>query len=247
MIFFCICDFAENFQWDFQDGATPIMLGIIDLHHDLMFFLCFIFIYVTWFLIRTIWFFGYKYKNQRYPLIHGTSIEIIWTLMPCVILLIISIPSFALLYSLDEVIDPAITLKIIGNQWYWSYEYSDYISINNESIQFDSYLISDEDLTVGQLRMLEVDNRLVLPIYTHIRLLVTGSDVIHSYAIPSLGIKVDAIPGRLNQTSLFILREGVFYGACSELCGVNHAAMPIVIESILLDNFIAWIFVKLFN
>ena len=140
-----------------------------------------------------------------------------------------------------EVIAPAMTLKAIGRQWYWSYEYSDYINDNNEGVSFDSYMIPTDDLEAGQLRLLEVDNRVVVPIDTHIRVMCTASDVIHSFAVPSLGIKIDAIPGRLNQTSLLVQREGVYYGQCSELCGVWHGFMPIVIEAVSLENYLSWL------
>jgi cytochrome c oxidase subunit 2 len=154
--------------------------------------------------------------------------------------MIIAISSFALLYSLDEVINPSMTLKVIGHQWYWSYEYSD--SSNPKNIlNFDSYMKSEEDLTLGNFRLLEVDNRIVLPIKIHIRLLVTAADVLHSWAVPSLGIKVDACPGRLNQVFLFLKREGVFYGQCSEICGINHGFMPIVVQGVKIDKFISYL------
>jgi len=162
--------------------------------------------------------------------------------------LLIAIPSFTLLYSLDELIDPTITLKVIGHQWYWSYEYSDYNTLQGgETLAFDSYLINIDDLTKGAFRLLEVDNRVILPINTHIRLLVTAADVLHSWAVPSFGIKVDACPGRLSQASLFLKREGVYYGQCSEICGVNHGFMPIVVKGVSVDTFIEWVTSKLDN
>ena len=142
---------------------------------------------------------------------------------------------------MDEVIDPIITLKVIGNQWYWSYEYSDNLEFSDESLIFDSYMVQEDDLLIGQFRLLEVDNRVIVPTNSHIRVLITASDVLHSWAIPSLGIKLDACPGRLNQTSMFIKREGVFYGQCSEICGVNHAFMPIVVEAVSLEDYLTWL------
>ena len=239
------CDVAENWQLGFQDPATPIMEGIINLHHDLMFFLCVISIFVTWMLIRTLWHFNFNQNKVPSSLTHGTLIEMIWTITPALILLIIAVPSFSLLYAMDEVISPAITIKTLGHQWYWSYEYSDYINENGEFIEFDSYMIPEEDLEIGQIRLLEVDNRMVVPINTHIRVIISAADVLHSWAIPSLGIKCDAIPGRLNQTSLFIKREGVYYGQCSEICGINHGFMPIVVEAVPLKNYITWVSNKL--
>jgi len=145
-----------------------------------------------------------------------------------------------LLYALDEVIDPAVTVKVTGHQWYWSYEYSDMLNETGESIDFDSYMIPESDLELGQLRLLEVDNRLVVPSETHIRFIVTGTDVIHDFAVPSLGLKIDAVPGRLNQTSALIDREGVFYGQCSEICGVWHGFMPIAVEAVKIYDFFSW-------
>ena len=164
---------------------------------------------------------------------------------PSLILIIIAVPSFALLYSMDEIVDPSITLKAIGHQWYWTYELSDYSENDENSIVFDSYMVPEDDLTLGQLRLLEVDNRVVLPIQTHVRVLVTAADVLHSWAVPSLGVKCDAVPGRLNQTSIFLQRPGVFYGQCSEICGVNHGFMPIVVEGVSLDEYITWLSNKL--
>jgi cytochrome c oxidase subunit 2 len=181
----------------------------------------------------------YSFLNAQTYTVHNTKLEIIWTIIPTIILIFIAVPSFILLYSLDEVINPSITLKAIGHQWYWSYEYSDYTEEN--SINFDSYMITENDLEIGQFRLLEVDNRIVLPVNTHIRVLITAGDVLHSWAVPSMNVKADAVPGRLNQLTLFIKRPGVYYGQCSELCGVNHAFMPIVIEAVSLWNYSNWL------
>lgn len=234
-------DAPEPWQLGFQDPASPIMQGIIDLHHDVAFFLIVVSVFVLWMLTRTLYHFHHSRNPVPEKIIHGTLIEIVWTVTPSLILVLIAVPSFALLYSLDEVVDPAVTVKVIGHQWYWSYEYSDYSDTDTPSIAFDSYMIPDEDLELGQLRLLEVDNRVVVPVNTHVRAVITAADVLHSWAIPSLGVKCDAVPGRLNQIPLFIKREGVFYGQCSELCGVNHAFMPIVIEAVPLDTYIAWV------
>lgn len=139
---------------------------------------------------------------------------------------------------MDEIMDPALTIKAIGHQWYWSYEYSDYRA---ETLEFDSYMVPTSDLNTGDFRLLEVDNRLVVPINTHVRVLVTGADVLHSFAVPSLAIKMDAVPGRLNQTSFFVKRPGTFYGQCSEICGANHSFMPIVVEAVSLNKYISWV------
>jgi cytochrome c oxidase subunit 2 len=240
----CFLDYAHPYQISFQDPATPVMEGIIALHHDLMFMLSIIGTAVTWLLLRTTYLFYHKNNPIPSDVTHGTTIEIIWTVTPSLILMVIAVPSFALLYSIDEVIDPAVTLKVVGHQWYWSYEYSDYSDINGNSISFDSYMVADDDLQLGQIRLLEVDNRVILPANTHVRALVTAVDVIHSWTIPSLGIKMDACPGRLNQVSMFIKREGVFFGQCSELCGVQHGFMPIAIEAVSIENYVKWVSIQ---
>ena len=157
------------------------------------------------------------------------------------ILIAIAFPSFRLLYLLDEVISPTITIKVVGHQWYWSYEYSDYVNESGESIEFDSYMIPESDLELGQFRLLDVDNKVIVPVETHIRLIVTGADVLHSFAVPSLGIKIDATPGRLNQTSILAERTGVFYGQCSEICGIWHGFMPIAVEAVSVQDYLSWI------
>jgi cytochrome c oxidase subunit 2 len=217
------------------------MEAIVDLHHKIFFYQVMISIFVLWMLIRALMLFNEKSNPNPSKVIHGTVIEIIWTLIPAGILLLIALPSFEMLYAMDEVIDPAITIKAVGHQWYWSYEYSDYSSSNQESISFDSYMVPEEDLEEGQLRLLEVDNRVVVPTNTHVRMIITAADVLHSWAVPSLGMKMDAVPGRLNQASMFIKREGVYYGQCSEICGVNHGFMPIVVEAVPLEDYISWI------
>jgi cytochrome c oxidase subunit 2 len=236
---------AENYQIGFQDPATPIMQGLIDLHHDIFSFLVFVLLFVVWILVRTVYRFHHTKSPVPAKIIHGTVIEIAWTVAPTVILMLIALPSFALLYSTEELVDPAITLKAIGHQWYWTYEYSDYSDSDETSIVYDSYMIPEDDLELGQLRLLEVDNRVVLPIQTYVRVILTSADVLHSWAVPSLGIKCDAVPGRLNQTSLFLKREGVFYGQCSELCGANHGFMPIVVEGVPLDDYSQWVSTKM--
>ena len=246
MTFCQFLDSSTAWQLYFQDAASPVMEGIINLHHDLMFFITFLFFFVLVVMVRTLWYFNSDAETAGVAsnVVHGTFIEIVWTVIPSLILVVIALPSFALLYSIDEIIDPALTIKCVGHQWFWSYEYSDFES-KFGAINFDSYMIAEDELELGELRLLEVDNRIVLPINTHIRILVTAADVLHSWAVPSLGIKVDACMGRLNQTSVFILRSGVFYGQCSEICGVGHGNMPIVVESVSINKYIAWLAEKL--
>lgn len=238
-------DAPEPWQINFQDPASPVAQGIQDLHHDIFFFLIVILTFVVWMLARTLWHFHESRNPQPSKIIHGTILEVVWTVTPSFILIAIALPSFALLYSMDELTDPGLTLKAIGHQWYWTYEYSDYATADTNSIVFDSYMIAEDDLQPGQLRLLEVDNRVVVPVNTHVRVIVTAADVLHSWAVPSLGVKCDAVPGRLNQTAFFAQREGVFYGQCSELCGTNHGFMPIVVEAVSLESYVEWIAAKL--
>lgn len=239
------CDAPIAKQYSFQDAATPIMEGIVDLHHQIFFFLIVILVSVSWILVKIIW--SYSEKRNQKPIIfaHNTLLEIIWTIIPAVVLALIAVPSFGLLYMLEEVIDPAVTLKVIGHQWYWSYEYSDYLKANDESIAFDSYMVQADDLQKGQLRLLEVDNRVVLPTQTNVRFVISAADVLHCFAVPSLGIKLDAVPGRLNQVGAFIKREGLYFGQCSEICGVNHGFMPITVEAVNVDDYISWVSSKI--
>jgi len=242
------CDAAEPWQLMFQDPATPIAEGIHFFHNYLMFSILFIGVLVIWMLYQII----INFNDIANPIVkkftHSSLLEIVWTVLPAILLIIIAIPSFTLLYSIEETIDPSVTLKVIGHQWYWSYEYSDYATLEGgDSLNFDSYMVATNDLSTGTFRLLEVDNRVLLPVDTHIRVLVTAADVLHSWAIPSLGVKVDSCPGRLSQTALFIKREGVYYGQCSEICGVNHGFMPIVIKGVSSNVYTNWISAKLDN
>lgn len=226
----------------FQDSATPQMEGLVELHDNIMYYLVIILFAVGWILLSII----INYLDVKSPishkyLNHGTLIELIWTILPAVVLLLIAFPSFKLLYLMDEVSDPSMSVLAEGHQWYWSYQYPDFLNEDEEFIEFDSYIVPESDLEHGTLRMLEVDNRVILPELTHVRFIITAGDVIHSFSCNSLGIKCDAYPGRLNQVSVFINREGVFYGQCSEICGILHSSMPIVIESVSLEKFLYWL------
>ena len=251
-------DAPRAFQIGFQDPATPIMEGIIDLHHDLFFFFIVIGCLVFWLIFRIIYIFqweGYVVPENFFRTIkHHTMIEVIWTITPALILVLIATPSFSLLYAMEDIIKPGLTIKVIGHQWYWSYEYFVYPTEENKEIFnftntrnntlekiFDSYMIDTKDLQLGEFRLLEVDNRVIVPTLTHIRFLITSTDVLHSFAVPSLGIKLDACPGRLNQTTAFITRQGLFYGQCSEICGINHAFMPIAIEAVDAKSMVVWL------
>ena len=223
-----------------QDSATPNAEGIHELYDHIMFYLCLILGLVSYILYVII----KDYKDNRFAykyVRHGQVIEIIWTIFPAVILLLIAFPSFILLYLCDEVLTPAMTIKVIGLQWYWKYEYSDFVDSIGETIEFESYVIPDDMLEPGALRLLDTDTSIVVPVDTHIRFVVTANDVIHSFTIPSLGMKIDATPGRLNQVSALIQRTGVYYGQCSELCGVNHGMMPIKLECVSIEDFMEWL------
>ena len=218
------------------------MEGLVELHDNIMYYLVIILFAVGWILLSIV----RNYISTKSPishkyLNHGTLIELIWTITPAVILILIAFPSFKLLYLMDEVSDPSMSVLAEGHQWYWSYQYPDFLDSTDELIEFNSYIVPDSDLEFSTLRMLEVDNRVIIPELTHTRFIVTSGDVIHSFACPALGIKCDAYPGRLNQVSVFINREGVFYGQCSEICGILHSSMPIVIESVSLEKFLEWL------
>lgn len=247
---------ASSWQMNFQDPATPIAGRIIEIHHHICFFLTIILIFVCWMIFRILNSFWSIFPEQKHnlstnelnlltglsrlKLTHNATIEVIWTLIPSFILILIAIPSFGLLYAMDDIIDPEVTIKTVGHQWYWSYEYSDYVSTVGK-ISFDSYMIPDAELSLGQLRLLEVDNSVVLPVGVYVRINVTAADVLHSWAVPSLGIKIDAVPHRINSGIIFLQRTGVFYGQCSEICGVNHGFMPIAVKSVSVDNYLNWI------
>nr|AIY59803.1 cytochrome oxidase subunit II [Simulium weji] len=214
-----------------QDSASPLMEGLNFFHDHTLLILIMITIllgYLTFML------FFNKFTNRF--LLHGQTIEIIWTILPAIVLMFIALPSLRILYLLDEINSPAITLKTIGHQWYWSYEYSDFMNL-----EFDSYMVPTNELESNGFRLLDVDNRIVLPMNTQIRILVTAADVLHSWTVPALGVKVDGTPGRLNQTNFLMNRTGLFFGQCSEICGANHSFMPIVLESSPTNFFIKWI------
>lgn len=218
-------------QIGFQNRASPLIEQLIFFHDHALLILILITTLVGYFILSLV---TNKLVN-RY-LLDGQIIEIIWTVLPAVILIILALPSLRLLYLIDETTEPRITLKTVGHQWYWSYEYSDF-----DEIEFDSYILPANDLDRGRFRLLEVDNRVILPYLTQVRLLVTAGDVIHSWTIPSLGIKADAVPGRLNQLNVFFNRPGVFYGQCSEICGANHSFMPIRVEAVNPIDFLNWV------
>lgn len=218
-------------NFSLQDRNSPLIEQLNFFHDHTILILIIITVLVAY-LIRTLFF---NNLINRF-LLHGQIIEVIWTILPAFVLIFIAFPSLRLLYLLDEINNPSLTLKAIGHQWYWSYEYSDF-----SNIEFDSYITPYNELKENSFRLLDVDTRIILPTNNQIRILVSAADVLHSWTVPSLGIKVDAIPGRLNQTNFLINRPGLFYGQCSEICGANHRFIPIVIERIPTNYFIKWI------
>nr|YP_010042812.1 cytochrome c oxidase subunit II [Amyda cartilaginea]AQY56284.1 cytochrome c oxidase subunit 2 [Amyda cartilaginea]QPC56545.1 cytochrome c oxidase subunit II [Amyda cartilaginea] len=221
---------AHPLQLGFQDAMSPIMEELLHFHdHTLMivFLISTMVLYIITSMMMT--------KLTHTNTMNAQEVEIIWTILPAIVLITIALPSLRVLYLMDEINNPYLTIKAIGHQWYWTYEYTDY-----ENLEFDSYMIPTQNLPKGYFRLLEVDHRMVVPMESPIRMLVSAEDVLHSWAMPSLGVKTDAIPGRLNQTTFTMTRPGIFYGQCSEICGANHSFMPIVVESIPLNHFENW-------
>nr|YP_010349787.1 cytochrome c oxidase subunit II [Cassianeura bimaculata]UOH96529.1 cytochrome c oxidase subunit II [Cassianeura bimaculata] len=214
-----------------QDSNSPVMEQLIMFHDHTMMIISLITITVLYMMISLMM---SKYGNRL--LLEGQSIELIWTVLPALMLIFIALPSLKILYMIEETNNPMITIKAVGHQWFWSYEYSDF-----KKIEFDSYMKPTNDLELNEFRLLETDNRLILPFKTQVRILMTSSDVIHSWTVPSLGVKVDCSPGRINQGNIMMNRPGLFFGQCSEICGSNHSFMPIVLESVNSNTFINWL------
>nr|YP_009995261.1 cytochrome c oxidase subunit II [Ochthebius remotus]QNP09651.1 cytochrome c oxidase subunit 2 [Ochthebius remotus] len=214
-----------------QDSASPLMEQLIYFHDHTLMILLMITVLVSY-LMTSLFFNKFNYRY----LLEGQMIELIWTILPAITLIFIALPSLNLLYLLDEINNPLVSIKSIGHQWYWSYEYSDF-----KQIEFDSYMIPVNEMKSKMFRLLDVDNRIILPYNSQIRMMVTAADVLHSWTIPSLSVKIDATPGRLNQINFLMNRAGLFFGQCSEICGANHSFMPIVLESISPNYFIKWI------
>lgn len=212
--------------YSFKDEGTELMIGIRDFHEYSLFYLIIVLIFVTY----TLSYLALTYNNHKsVDLNHNSLLEFIWTITPAIILVLIGIPSFKLLYAMDEVLNPMITLKITGNQWYWDYSILD--------MNISSYMNEEYKL----FKFLETDNPLYLPVLIPIRLITTSTDVIHSWTIPNFGIKMDAVPGRLNQGLLYILKKGLYYGQCSEICGLGHSYMPIEIYCVDNLDFQYWL------
>jgi cytochrome c oxidase subunit II len=225
----------QPWQMGFQPAASPAMQGIIHMHNMLLCVITAIALFVSALLSYVV----VRFRASRNPIpstrSHNTLLEMVWTMIPVLILVVIAIPSLKLLFSMDKAQDATMTVKAIGHQWYWSYEYPE------KQISYDSYMIEDKDLKAGQLRLLSVDNPIIVPVDTTVRILVTSQDVLHSFAVPSLGIKKDAVPGRVNETWLRIGKVGDYYGQCSELCGVKHGFMPIHVKVVSQEEYDHWV------
>nr|QYK19559.1 cytochrome c oxidase subunit II [Pelvicachromis pulcher] len=221
---------AYSAQLKFQDAASPMMEEFLYFHDYALVVIILISMLVLYTIVVLVTTNMADKHFLDYP-----EIEILWTLLPALVLTLVALPSLRILYLMDEINAPHLTIKTMGHQWYWSYEYTDY-----EALNFDSYMIPTQNLAPGQFRLLEVDHRMIVPAQSPVRVLISAEDVLHSWAVPSLGLKMDAVPGRLNQTAFIAARSGVFYGQCSEICGANHSFMPIVVEALPLGHFENW-------
>ncbi len=227
---------ANDWQLSFQNPATNLMQEVIDLH-DLILIIMTV---ITLFVLFLLFYVSFRFSAKRNPTpsttTHNTILEVLWTALPVVILVVIAIPSFKLLYKQEKSDTYDMTVKVIGHQWYWEYEYPDH-----GNFYFESYMIQDEDLQEGDLRLLTVDNPLVIPANKNVQILITAGDVLHSWAVPSMGIKTDAVPGRLNETWVNVKEPGIYRGQCSEICGTRHGFMPVVVKVLPENEFMAWV------
>lgn len=250
-----ICDAPEFFQFRLQDPATTTMEGLLEFNKHLLFLMILIVMLVGWVLFSTISNYDEFNNPESQNFYHSNVLEIVWTSLPALALLNLASPSFTLLYSMDEIAAPEVSVKIIGHQWFWSYEMSDFDTLatcmnSDKTLKYTCYLLAEETISKknysGFFRLLETNKRVLLPSNTHLRILVTSVDVLHSWTIPSFGVKIDACPGRLNQANVFLKRVGLFFGQCSEICGVNHGFMPIAMMVVPSIQFHYFVVSKLF-
>jgi len=226
----------KNWQLGFQEAASQSMRDIVNFHDKL---LLPIIVAISVFVLFLMAYACIRFRASRNPnpstRTHNVAIEVLWTLIPCLILIVIAVPSFKTLYSQDRIPKADVTIKAVGYQWYWGYEYPD------ENIIFDSYMVETKDLKAGQPRLLAVDNVVVVPVNKVVKVLITANDVLHAWALPSFGVKRDAVPGRINETWFKAERVGTFYGQCSELCGIKHAFMPIEVRVVSEEDYQEWL------
>ena len=226
---------ATDWQLSFQNPATDLMGSVVGLHNIILIVMTL----VTLFVLFLLFYVSFRFSAKRNPIpsttTHNTVVEVLWTAIPIVILVVLAIPSFKLLYQQEKSENYDMTVKVIGHQWYWEYEYPDH-----GDFYFESYMIQDEDLKEGDLRLLTVDNPLVIPANKNVQILITAGDVLHSWAVPSMGLKTDAVPGRLNETWVNVKEPGIYRGQCSEICGSGHGFMPVVVKVLPEREFMAW-------
>ena len=233
---YVFADQPRDWQLGFQDAASQSMYEIVSFHNSI---LLPIIIAISVFVLFLMAYACFRFRESRNPnpskTTHNVAIEVLWTLIPCLILIVMAVPSFKILYSQDTIPKADVTIKAIGYQWYWGYEYPD------ENIIFDSYMIEDKDLLPGQPRLLAVDNEVIVPVNKVVKVLITANDVLHAWALPAFGVKRDAMPGRVNETWFKADRVGTFYGQCSELCGIKHAFMPITVKVVTDEEYQEWL------
>jgi cytochrome c oxidase subunit 2 len=232
----CLASAPKAWQMLLQTPASPLMEELEQFHNFLLVISGGIVAFITLLLIYVCIRFNAKANPIPARFSHNILIEVVWTIIPIIILVIIAVPSFRILRFAEKIPQADMVVKVVGYQWYWHYIYPEH-----DNIEFDSYLITDENLKAGQIRLLDVDNRIIIPQDTTVKFLITAGDVIHSFAVPALGIKIDAVPGRINETWTRVSKKGVYYGQCSELCGVNHGFMPIAIEVVSKEEFQNWL------
>ena len=226
---------ATDWQLSFQNPATDLMGSVVGLHNIILIVMTL----VTLFVLFLLFYVSFRFSAKRNPIpsttTHNTVVEVLWTAIPIVILVVLAIPSFKLLYQQEKSENYDMTVKVIGHQWYWEYEYPDH-----GDFYFESYMVQEQDLEEGDLRLLTVDNPLVIPANKNIQILITAGDVLHSWAVPSMGLKTDAVPGRLNETWVNVKEPGIYRGQCSEICGSGHGFMPVVVKVLPEREFMAW-------
>jgi cytochrome c oxidase subunit 2 len=231
-----LADQPKDWQLGFQNPASDGMRDIVNFHNNL---LLPIIIAISVFVLFLMLYACVRFRASANPnpskRTHNVTVEILWTLIPCLILIVMAVPSFKILYKQDTIPKADLTIKAVGYQWYWGYEYPD------ENIIFDSYMIEEKDLTADQPRLLSVDNEVVVPVNKVVKVLITANDVLHAWALPAFGVKRDAVPGRINETWFKAEKEGTYYGQCSELCGIKHAFMPITVKVVSEEDYQEWL------
>jgi cytochrome c oxidase subunit 2 len=226
----------KQWQLGFQDSASQSMTEIVSFHNNILLpIIIAISVFVLFLMIYTCIRFRASKNPNPSKTTHNVAVEVLWTLIPCLILIVMAVPSFKILYKQDTIPKVDVTIKAVGYQWYWGYEYPD------ENIIFESYMIKEEDLKENQPRLLTVDNEVVVPVNKVVKVLITANDVLHAWALPSFGVKRDAVPGRINETWFKAEKVGTYYGQCSELCGIQHAFMPITVRVVTDEEYAIWL------